>query len=64
MEIAQAFPGYCVQLVNIVFEVHGDLGEGQGPAIKTKLQSLEKYNIERKNKRFGVAWQDEESLGM
>lgn len=45
MEIAQAFPGYCVQLVNTVFEVHGELGEGQGQAIKTKLQSSEKHTM-------------------
>lgn len=46
MEIAQAFPGYCVQLVNTVFEVHGELGT-QGQAIKTKLQSSEKHTMEK-----------------
>jgi hypothetical protein len=43
-------------------EVHGELGAGQRQAIKTELQSLEKYNMERKSKRFGVAGQDKRKL--
>lgn len=34
MKIAQAFPGYCAELVNTVLEVHGEHGEGQEQAIQ------------------------------
>lgn len=51
MKIAQAFPGYCVQLVNTVLEVHGERVRGK-LLKKKKAQKFRKIQYGKKEQQI------------